>query len=873
MQKKYFLLLLFLLISFLNRLGAEVISPPEIRITAPGDGITLPYSVQVYIEAEAQDPDGIRQVDFFVDNVELKSSFRMPYKSYWKNVTPGAHEIKVKAIDTKGDSSEAVIHVTLSSVPLEIGYWAFDETYGETAEDTTGNGNDGRLHNITYEAGVENGCFRFNGSSSVTTGKCLMNNLASFTVAGFIKPAEFGTKKGFFGQNDLFEFGFNGGNAVLVWVKNGGTINAFYPFPPDEWHHVAVTGNGSSLSLYFDGNLSKTVEKQTDNYGNSTYPFNIGGDGIFEEGGDFFSGCIDEVRIYSTDLSQVDLKKLTAINGNIRPMVDFIQPIDGQQVYGPLDIPLEVNAYDDDGDIKLVEFYANDLLLGRGEAEENTYRFLWQGVMPKSYTVRARAIDSGELDAGAQIIINVFQKENSLLGYWNLDFGEGDIAPDSSPNGNQGKIVSALRVPAVSGGGLRFTGQSYVTVSQGLLNHLSAFTLAAWIKPAAGGDRRGLMGQHGVVELGFSSGNRLLFHTAGGGALEYDYPYPFNEWHHLAACGDGLGLRLYIDGKPVHSLEHPTSDYGDSTGYFNIGGNGIFQSYGNFFYGCLDEVTVYSNALSAEEIRLMLARINNMCPGIRITRPSPADTYYVSQEVLVAADVIDRGTELKGMEFYINGELEATINEEPYLFRWTPAETGNMTILAKAQNIMGNYGEDLMSIMVSGAEGNDKEPGLNSEQNKIAATEIHPLTADSLYAQEARAFASYPSVTVQRENTDLTAADPKSASTNEAAVPLMEAPNIEKLKYFIATPLALEYIPEKFVEQIVKMKKQNSGIPGTPTENKNKTISFTGLKTGEAINLVNQETSIDSRLFFVIIPILLYLLVVGLIFFNSRKKA
>ncbi|MDE0085664.1 MAG: hypothetical protein OXU23_08150, partial [Candidatus Poribacteria bacterium] len=46
----------------------------------------------------------------------------------------------------------------------------------------------------------------------------------------------------------------------------------------------------------------------------------------------------------------------------------------------------------------------------------------------------------------------------SLMGMWHFDQGKGATVKDSSPNGNDGKIVDAKRVEGKEGMGIEFDG-------------------------------------------------------------------------------------------------------------------------------------------------------------------------------------------------------------------------------------------------------------------------------------------------------------------------------------------------------------------------------------------------------------------------------
>lgn len=143
----------------------------------------------------------------------------------------------------------------------------------------------------------------------------------------------------------------------------------------------------------------------------------------------------------------------------------------------------------------------------------------------------------------------------------------------------------------------------YITVGTGIMNNLSAFTMAGWIKPGALNlTRSGLWGQHDVVEFGFLEPGNLLLSTGNGGSAAATYPFPINEWHFLAAVGDGQELRIYIDGALAATGGEAAIDYGSSAYPFNIGGGGILDTSGDWFKGQVEEVAVYGKALDDDEI-------------------------------------------------------------------------------------------------------------------------------------------------------------------------------------------------------------------------------------------------------------------------------
>jgi hypothetical protein len=74
--------------------------------------------------------------------------------------------------------------------------------------------------------------------------------------------------------------------------------------PLNAWTHLAVTYDGATLTLLFNGQPQNSVAL-TGAIMTSVQPLFIGGDPTY---GNFFSGMIDEIRIYDRALSQAEIQ-------------------------------------------------------------------------------------------------------------------------------------------------------------------------------------------------------------------------------------------------------------------------------------------------------------------------------------------------------------------------------------------------------------------------------------------------------------------------------------------------------------------------------------------------------------------------------------
>ncbi|MCK4292398.1 MAG: hypothetical protein KAY65_04325, partial [Planctomycetes bacterium] len=203
-----------------------------------------------------------------------------------------------------------------------IGWWKFDGDYLDSSgyeNHGTGYGSDVGIVSHPERGQV----LSLNGTDDyVGMGQSLLNDVAELTLAGWVRAGNAGSGSiGLFGQNDAVEFGFNGAD-IHCWTSGGGEARTAWTAEPLTWHHVAAVGDGTTLVLYVDGEPVITGGSTTTSYGSSTYPFNIGGGGIWGAGGNWLSGQIDDVRLYDKALSGAEIAVLAVANIATIPVPD-----------------------------------------------------------------------------------------------------------------------------------------------------------------------------------------------------------------------------------------------------------------------------------------------------------------------------------------------------------------------------------------------------------------------------------------------------------------------------------------------------------------------------------------------------------------------
>jgi hypothetical protein len=87
------------------------------------------------------------------------------------------------------------------------------------------------------------------------------------------------------------------------------------------------------------------------------------------------------------------------------PLVRLIDPSTRRPLIGPTNLSLEAIATQFEGDIKRVDFYANDKLIGSAsDSDTARFYFTWRGVTPGKYTLKAIAVNDLGISASSKTV-------------------------------------------------------------------------------------------------------------------------------------------------------------------------------------------------------------------------------------------------------------------------------------------------------------------------------------------------------------------------------------------------------------------------------------------------------------------------------------
>ena len=216
---------------------------------------------------------------------------------------------------------------------------------------------------------------------------------------------------------------------------------------------------------------------------------------------------------------------------------------------------------------------------------------------------------------------------DGLIGYWT--FNGPDIsattATDKSGSGNNGTLTSfpstlaSVITAGKSGQALVFDGTA-TNIDLNDTNEPGAITLAAWVKPSLvkGGMKivsKKMSGSSAQYGLATSISNTDKFTSSFYSSAPSsdvcessgtDGTYSANQWYFVVATYDGDTSKMYVNGLDTTSVlsDIASGSILNGTSKLRIGADGGASILaGSYFSGGIDEVRIYSRALSVSEIQ------------------------------------------------------------------------------------------------------------------------------------------------------------------------------------------------------------------------------------------------------------------------------
>jgi hypothetical protein len=384
---------------------------PTVSISAPADGATV--SGAITVSANAGDDVGVAGVQFKLDGANLGAEdTSAPFSTAWdtRSASNGTHTLTAVARDGAGNTKTATtVTVTASNTappPASglVAAYGFDETSGSSVGDSSGRGNLGTIANATRStAGRFGGALSFNGTNAWVTvpDAGSLDLTTAMTLEAWVRPATLGgyrtvLLKETTGNLTYALYGsssFGGSNVARpsAWIDANG-LGPTTALPTNAWSHIASTWDGATWRFFVNG-TQVASKAATAAIPVSNGVLRMGGNNVWSE---WFSGLIDEVRVYNRALSALEVSgdsttpvSAPAAPDTTAPNVAVTAPAGGATVSGG-SVSVAATASDDVG-VAGVQFKLDGANLG-GEDTTSPYGLAWNSTTATNGTHALTAV-------------------------------------------------------------------------------------------------------------------------------------------------------------------------------------------------------------------------------------------------------------------------------------------------------------------------------------------------------------------------------------------------------------------------------------------------------------------------------------------------
>jgi hypothetical protein len=399
------------------------------------------------------------------------------------------------------------------------------------------------------------------------------------------------------------------------------TLNAFSTtaLQTNTWYHLVGTYNNSTkiVRLFLNGVQEGSATNAlfgapliTEN------PLYFGFEPYYGPIALSFNGLIDEVQVYNRALSASEIQALYAAGSagkckDTGPPVIVAQP-QSQAANAGDDVTLTVVA----GGTKLVDYQWR--FNGVNLPGATNSALVLTNVQPAQAGIYAVAVSNAlgsVTSSNATLTVTLPElcvtAPTGLIGWWPGDNHANDIwgANHGVPQGGvlfaSGHVRDAFSFDGID---------DYVEITNASFPSGNVpITIEFWMRGVPGGpanDRAvaiGASAQHQSILIGEQKGNNhirmiaTLSTECESTSVVFD-----NKFHHIAAVYDQASLRLYVDGLLESSCPYSSLNLAGSVITIGQQGSGARMSW-TYFHGLIDELSIYSRALSAGQIQALYA--------------------------------------------------------------------------------------------------------------------------------------------------------------------------------------------------------------------------------------------------------------------------
>ena len=499
---------------------------------------------------------------------------------------------------------------TVANTAYPVANEAYYKLDGDVV-DSTGT-HTANAYSITYSnSGVYNQAAKFDGSGYIDSGYTAVSstsasislwvNITAYTTYGGFAIDSLGT-----GAQTRFTLGQGTGTSGNLWVSVGNGSSVWYDestvslagYGLNTWFHLVGTVNGTTVKIYINGSLIHTFTSGVSYVGGGQHNYYFGGWGNSLK----LNGLMDQIRFYSTDLSQAYVTDLykehykTLYTEGSDTILVFNRGSGTINFTGTSAAPpsgaLRTNtSYSEDGSGSAIEHYN-----GTEWKYFDAIKYCTTNTL--NFPPGAGCIASYNLNNNVDDIGNTYNGVNS-----NVTFNaSGKFGAAAVFNGSSSIIKDVLG-----------SGFTYAT---------KTMTFSAWIFVTDNSNDNVIIGDGfsnssggWLISTGYGSApnQKLNFSRAGSvGGVQQAYgsvTIPDDTWTHIAVSVDfpnmatNSSIKMYINGTEDTSLtDGISSAFQDNTTYNTSIGGTWLGSAARLFEGSIDQVRIFNSALTSDQV-------------------------------------------------------------------------------------------------------------------------------------------------------------------------------------------------------------------------------------------------------------------------------
>ena len=466
-----------------------------------------------------------------------------------------------------------------------VGLWHMDETTNDSCSggqdvcDSSGNGNHGTATGTTIDTTNQKlgaGARSFEGdytNNYIDVSSLNIGGTGAYSLEFWFNPGDVGVGTTAYvidlryadatGQAVTIGFNRNGNNEIDFVVYGQDWYYGNKSLSLGEWHHVAVVHDciSNNVRIYIDGQLD--MDETAIDLTASSVSLRIGArndTGIYPT-----NGLIDEVRISNIARTSEEIK------------------VDAQRfpyaVYNSSVMDLGVGATS----ISKINWTENGVATGDGETLKDDTDLVAQWNFNET-SGTAAAVAAGSCGTSCNGTLTNFADTSGQ------DIGSTNPSGWTSNNRRWGA------------GALMFDGSNdYVLSGSCDSTGNTGMTIEAWIKTNNSAKNIIIQTYGSAAYISRFTAGKVIFLFDGSSlnnsaSDESISSINDGQWHHAVGTNDGSITKIYVDGRLEKSFSETLLN-GNRSIY--IGSNSEQDS---FYNGTLDSISIYSRALSAEEI-------------------------------------------------------------------------------------------------------------------------------------------------------------------------------------------------------------------------------------------------------------------------------